>query len=92
MNATPSGLQNDNRFDHSRGGAPQPNLVVLALALVLLAGGGALIAQAHGWRQGALYALGAALGLVLYHAAFGFAASWRRFLSRAAARACAPRC
>ncbi len=61
-------------------GLPGPNRPVLALALILLLGGGSLIAQAYGWRQGALYALGAALGLVLFHATFGFASSWRVFL------------
>ena len=48
-------------------------------ALLLL---GALgIGQAVGPRQAALYGLGAALGLVLYHAAFGFTSAWRVFIA-----------
>src|SRR5215211_1965542 len=33
------------------------------------------------WRQGALFLVGAAAGVVLYHAAFGFTLSWRVFIS-----------
>jgi len=35
----------------------------------------------EGWRQGALWLLGAALGLSLFHAAFGFAGAFRRLLA-----------
>ena len=62
------------------GDSPRPNLPVLSLAALLLAGGAALIATAHGWRLGALYLVGGGLGLVLYHAAFGFTGAWRVFL------------
>ena len=48
------------------------------IALVL---GAVLIGQAAGPRQAALYVLGAALGLVLYHAAFGFTSAWRVFIA-----------
>ncbi len=58
-----------------------PDRRVLGLALVLLFGGGAYVADAASGRQAALYLLGAALGLVLYHAAFGFAAGWRAFVA-----------
>jgi len=51
------------------------------LALVLLIGGAAYVADAASGRQAALYLLGAALGLVLYHAAFGFASGWRAFIA-----------
>jgi uncharacterized membrane protein YedE/YeeE len=51
------------------------------VAFLALAGGVALIARAVSPRQAALYALGAALGLVLYHAAFGFTSAWRVFIS-----------
>lgn len=54
---------------------------VVALAAVLLVGGAAYAAEVAAWRQAALYLLGGALGLVLYHAAFGFASSWRVFLT-----------
>jgi uncharacterized membrane protein YedE/YeeE len=33
------------------------------------------------WRQAALFLIGAAAGVVLYHAAFGFTSSWRVFIS-----------
>jgi uncharacterized membrane protein YedE/YeeE len=60
---------------------PRPNLRVVAAAGLLLAGGALAIGGAFAWRQAALYLLGGALGLVLYHAAFGFASSWRRFVA-----------
>lgn len=37
--------------------------------------------SAISWRQGALFLVGAAAGVVLYHAAFGFTSSWRVFIS-----------
>ncbi|MBX6741465.1 MAG: YeeE/YedE family protein [Acetobacteraceae bacterium] len=50
-------------------------------ATALLLGGMAAIGQAVSPRQAALYLLGAALGLVLYHAAFGFTSAWRVFIA-----------
>ncbi|MFT8243699.1 YeeE/YedE family protein [Roseomonas sp. BN140053] len=47
---------------------------VLVLGILLI---GNLVSP----RQAALYALGAALGLVLYHASFGFTSAWRVFIS-----------
>jgi uncharacterized membrane protein YedE/YeeE len=64
--------------------APQPPGVQTAAALgaaVLLAGGMALIGQQVHVRQAALYLLGAVLGLVLYHASFGFTSAWRVFIA-----------
>ena len=61
-------------------GAPRPNLPILGLAALLLGGGGVLLGQGFGWRQAALYLLGGGLGLVLYHAAFGFTGAWRAFV------------
>ncbi|HYF06466.1 MAG TPA: YeeE/YedE family protein, partial [Acetobacteraceae bacterium] len=49
-----------------------------AAALVL---GAFWIAEAVHARQALLFALGAALGLVLYHANFGFTAAWRVFIA-----------
>ena len=53
------------------------------VAMGLLLAGLALLSL--GWLQGArlagLFALGCLLGLVLYHAAFGFASSWRAFVA-----------
>lgn len=51
---------------------------VLALATVAL--GAAYIAQAITPRQAGLFLVGAASGVVLYHAAFGFTSSWRAFI------------
>lgn len=50
-------------------------------ATALLLGGMIAIGQAVSPRQAALYLLGAALGLVLYHAAFGFTSAWRVFIA-----------
>lgn len=50
------------------------SLSVSALLLVYLS-------LAIGWRQGALFVVGLAAGLILYHAAFGFTAAWREVVS-----------
>ncbi len=49
--------------------------------VALLALGTAFLGAEHGWRQGAAWLLGAALGLTLFHAAFGFAGAFRRLLA-----------
>jgi uncharacterized protein len=36
---------------------------------------------ATGWRQAALFLVGASAGVILYHAAFGFTSSWRVFIA-----------
>ncbi|NNG05120.1 MAG: YeeE/YedE family protein [Inquilinus sp.] len=59
----------------------RPNTVVVAAAGLLLLGGAAALTPGFGWRQATLYLIGGALGLTLYHATFGFAASWRVFLA-----------
>jgi uncharacterized membrane protein YedE/YeeE len=51
----------------------------LAAASVLAAA--AWLGASFGWRQGAALILGALLGLVLFHAAFGFAGAFRRLLA-----------
>ncbi len=61
--------------------APRPHWRMVALAGVLLAGGAAYVSGAVSGRFAALYLLGGALGLVLYHAAFGFASAWRAFVA-----------
>jgi uncharacterized membrane protein YedE/YeeE len=52
-----------------------------AAALGLLAVGFALLAEARGWREGALWLVGGALGFSLYHATFGFTGAYRRLLT-----------
>ncbi len=58
-----------------------PDWRVVASAGLLLVGGAAYVNGAVSGRYAALYLLGAVLGLVLYHAAFGFAAHWRAFVA-----------
>jgi len=53
---------------------------VLVFALLVLAGLAAGLAR-HDPRMAALLLLGAALGLTLYHAAFGFTAAYRRLIT-----------
>ena len=60
---------------------PRPDWRVAVPALLLLAGGALYIAGATGGKLAGLFLLGGALGLVLYHAAFGFASAWRTFLT-----------
>ena len=59
-------------------GASSGATLFAGLALLL---GAAAIGQAISPRQAALYLLGGALGLVLYHAAFGFTSAWRVFIA-----------
>ncbi|WP_291297223.1 YeeE/YedE family protein [Elioraea sp.] len=48
---------------------------------VLLAAAALWLADAHGWRQGALWLIGAGLGAALLHAGFGFAGGFRALLA-----------
>jgi uncharacterized protein len=57
------------------------NARVVAIASALLACGTVALAASFGWRQGALYLLGGYLGIVLYHALFGFTSAWRIFIA-----------
>ncbi len=68
---------------HSDPGAPSPNRAVIAVAAVLLIAGWIAIQDGHGWRQGLLYVIGGALGVTLYHAAFGFTSAWRALIAEA---------
>jgi uncharacterized protein len=67
------------------GPAPPPRRVqlrVVGAAGGLLVAGPLWLASRYGLRQGVLLLVGAALGLVLYHAAFGFTAAFRAVVSR----------
>src|SRR5258708_25941793 len=57
------------------------NARVAGWALAALLGGAWLLAQSYGWRQGALFLLGGALGITLYHALFGFTSAFRVFIA-----------
>src|SRR3954452_20000619 len=54
---------------------------VASAAAVILLGGAAALTAMISWRQGALFLLGGALGLTLYHALFGFTSAWRVFIA-----------
>ncbi|MBT6481629.1 MAG: YeeE/YedE family protein, partial [Gammaproteobacteria bacterium] len=41
----------------------------------------AYLSSNYGWRQGALFIVGLAAGIILYHAAFGFTAAWREVIN-----------
>jgi len=58
---------------------PMNGRVVGGGVAALLLGAGYLGATV-GWRQAALFVVGAVAGLVLYHAAFGFTSAWRVFI------------
>jgi uncharacterized membrane protein YedE/YeeE len=56
------------------------NRLVVGLGTVAVAAGAIYLAEAFGWRQGALFLVGAGAGVVLYHAAFGFTSAWRAMI------------
>jgi uncharacterized protein len=60
---------------------PSMNAGVVATSVAALAGGAVALGAAYSWRQGALFLLGGYLGIVLYHALFGFTSAWRVFIA-----------
>src|SRR6202045_49362 len=75
-------LSVDARLLASAGGLIRHNNpAVVTFASALLAAGALALANAYTWRQGALFLLGGALGLVLYQALFGFTSAWRVFIA-----------
>jgi len=64
-----------------RGAAPPINSSIVILASAVLGAGALALANAYTWRYGALFLIGGALGLVLYHALFGFTSAWRVFIA-----------
>lgn len=64
-----------------RDAGPHINTAVVTFASALLAAGALALANYYSWRQGTLFLLGGALGLVLYHALFGFTSAWRVFIA-----------
>ncbi|MGF1625517.1 MAG: YeeE/YedE family protein [Alphaproteobacteria bacterium] len=62
------------------GRLPPLSIAAALVGLVALATGGIALADAYDWRRGAQLILGAALGITLYHAAFGFTGAWRQFI------------
>jgi uncharacterized membrane protein YedE/YeeE len=59
----------------------RPQALVVTLAGLLLAAGAAYLSDAVDSRQAALYLVGGALGIALYHALFGFTSDFRRFIA-----------
>jgi uncharacterized protein len=53
-----------------------PSLASAAIGIVAIA-----LNAAVSWRQSALFLVGVAAGIALYHAAFGFTSAWRVFIS-----------
>ena len=53
----------------------------LGVAAILIIAGAWYLAQTVNARQAALYLVGALLGVVFYHAAFGFTSAWRLFIA-----------
>jgi uncharacterized membrane protein YedE/YeeE len=49
----------------------------IVVALMVMVAAALYLATAVTWRQSALFLVGAAAGVVLYHAAFGFTSAWR---------------
>src|SRR5260221_11415887 len=64
-----------------QGAAPRINSAAVTFASALVVAGALALADYYTWRQGALFPLGAALGVVLYHALFGFTPAWGVLLS-----------
>ena len=64
-----------------RGVVPRINSWAVILASAVLGAGAIALADAYGWRQGALFVVGGALGVTLYHALFGFTSAWRVFIA-----------
>ena len=56
--------------------SPGPAVVALVIAWAAWT-----LQATFGWRLGALFVVGTAAGLVLYHAAFGFTSAWRVFIA-----------
>ncbi|MDR5734733.1 YeeE/YedE family protein [Caballeronia sp. LZ025] len=57
------------------------NPTPLGIAAMLIVAGAWYLAQTASARQAALYVVGALIGIVLYHAAFGFTSAWRVFIA-----------
>ena len=67
--------------------ARDPQIGVVAVAAAALVALATLGAREAGWRQAAIAGVGFFAGLALYHAAFGFSASWRRMIFDSRGRA-----
>ena len=80
VGATPVGAETGER----RSQRVQPWGVATALLCLII--GTTYLANTYGWRHSMLLGVGAALGMVLYHARFGFTYAFRVFVSDADSR------
>ncbi len=64
----------------ARADRPRIHAGALGIATLAFVAGLIYLDTTVGSRQGALWVVGGLLGLVLYHASFGFTAAWRRFI------------
>ncbi|MCJ8518391.1 putative membrane protein YedE/YeeE [Pseudorhizobium tarimense] len=69
-----------------RAGSLPPLGVPGLAALIVLIGGTLALGAVHGPAHGALFLVGGALGISLYHSAFGFTSAWRVFISEGRGR------
>ncbi len=71
--------QSNSSISHSKLDTTNRNTIIssAALSLVLCV----YLGNYYGWRQAALFIVGVAAGLFLYHAAFGFTAAWREVVN-----------
>ena len=60
--------------------APRLQGWIVCTALLILLGGLGTLSQSYGTRHGVLFLVGAAFGIVLYHAGFGFTSAFRAFI------------
>ena len=67
--------------DSSSGPASTIDARVVSMALVAFVIGSLYLRQIVHWQHAALFLVGGVLGLVLYHAAFGFTSAWRVLIS-----------
>ena len=67
--------------------APRPQTGVVVAAVLLAAVVGLAVHNAAGWKLAVLYAVGLALGLVLFHSRFGFTSAWRQIVTVGQGRA-----
>jgi uncharacterized membrane protein YedE/YeeE len=56
------------------------NVGPVGASVALLILGAVYLAATFAWRQAALFLVGGAAGVLLYHAAFGFTSAWRHFI------------
>lgn len=57
-----------------------PSIAAAVVGCIVLLAGAYALGDAYQWKRGTLFLVGGALGVTLYHAAFGFTGAWRRFL------------